>query len=85
MVCLFFYSSRFHYTERIFWILCLALTIFGSYSLVHQLLTNFDESSVSMVVESLQIDDITYFPSVGVCEIGHIREIYPELENIVRQ
>lgn len=38
-----------------------------------------------MVVEGLQIDDVTYFPSVGVCEIGHIKESYNALEGIVRK
>lgn len=79
------FPFRFHFTERLFWFLCLVLSIFGSYRLIHQSLTDFDESSISMVVENLQIGDVTYFPSVGVCEIGHIREVYTALEHIVRQ
>lgn len=72
-------------SERIFWFLCLLLSIFGSYYLIRQSLSDFDESSVSMVVESLQINELTYFPSVGVCEIGHMREVYSELEQVVRK
>lgn len=61
------------------------LSIFGSYSLIRQTLKDFDEGSVSLVVENLQRDDVTYFPSIGVCEIGHMREVYKELETIVQQ
>lgn len=74
---------RFHFTERIFWFLCLLLSIFGSYHLIRQSLIDFEESSNSMVVESLQRDDRTYFPSIGVCEIGHLKEVYTGLEQTV--
>lgn len=38
-----------------------------------------------MVVENLQVNDITYFPSIGVCEIGHMRGVYKELEAVVQK
>lgn len=57
--------------------------MYGSYSFIMQSLNNFDESRVNMVVESLQPQDITYFPSVGVCELGHTKEPYDHLDVIV--
>ncbi|XP_031631442.1 pickpocket protein 19-like [Contarinia nasturtii] len=38
-----------------------------------------------MVVESLQHSDVTYFPSIGVCEIGYVKEDYIELDREVRR
>lgn len=53
--------------------------------MIRQTLTDFDEGSISMVVENLQVNDITYFPSIGVCEIGHMRGVYKELEAVVQK
>lgn len=78
------FNCRFHYTERIFWSVCLIVSIYGAYSLIHQSLIDFDESSVSLVVETLLPNDITYFPSVGLCEIGFVKETYAELETEVK-
>lgn len=78
-------DGRFHYTERVFWLLCLILSTYGSYYLIRQSLDDFEEGSISMTVESLQPRDVTYFPSVGVCEIGHTKELYNDLEGIVQR
>lgn len=77
---------RFHLTERIFWFLCLLLSIFGSYYLILQTLQDFDGSSVNTVVESLQAKDLIHFPSVGVCEIGIINDMpYSKLERALKE
>lgn len=60
------------------------LSMFGSYTLIRQTLNDFDEGCISLVVENLQKNDITYFPSIGVCEIGHLKEVYKELEMVVQ-
>lgn len=80
-----FFASRFHYTERIFWLSCIAFSSYGSYYLIRESLRDFDESSISMVTESLQPDDRTNFPSIGICEIGHTKELYDDLEHIVNR
>lgn len=74
---------RFHFSERLFWLLWILLSSYGSYYLIRQSLQDFDESSISMVIESLQLDDETYFPSIGICEMGHTKEVYDNLEHIV--
>lgn len=81
----FFFSFRFHYTERIFWLSCIVFSSYGSYYLIREALHDFDESSISMVTESLQPNDRTYFPSVGICEIGHTKEQYEKLEQLVKR
>lgn len=80
------FVPRFHLTERIFWFLCLLLSIFGSYYLILQTLQDFDGSSVNTVVESLHAKDLIHFPSVGVCEIGIINEMpYSKLEQALKE
>lgn len=45
----------------------------------------YDISSVSMVVESLRPLDQTEFVSVGLCEMGHTKQAYDELDDIMKE
>lgn len=73
-------DGRYHYTERIFWLLCLLFSTVGSYHFIMDTLETFESDSISMVVESLQPEDTTSFPSLAVCEMGNIKDEYPYLE-----
>lgn len=76
-------DSRYHFTERIFWLFCFILSSFGAYHLIIDAIDDLDEASVSMVMESLPPRDPTMFPSLAVCEMGHIKQEYPRLEELV--
>jgi acid-sensing ion channel, other len=43
----------------------------------------YASNSISMVVENVNPQDVTYFPSVGICEMGYSKEMYPRLEEII--
>lgn len=73
-------DARYHYSERIFWLLCLLFSTMGSYHFIMDTLTTFESDSISMVMETLQPGDTTSFPSLAVCEMGSIKEEYPFLE-----
>lgn len=74
-------DSRYHYTERGFWMACLLFSAFGSYHFIMDTIGTFEEDNVSVVVESLQSIDRTPFPSLAVCEMGFIKEEYTYLED----
>lgn len=43
------------------------------------------EDSVSMVLENIPPLDPTIFPSLAVCEMGHIKQEYIRLEEVVEK
>lgn len=65
--------------------MCIVLSTYGSYALIYQSMVDFDESSISMVVESVPLGTVVDFPSVGVCEVGNMKEIYSGLEETVEK
>lgn len=65
--------------------MCIVLSTYGSYALIHQSMADFNESSISMVVEPVPAETVVDFPSVGVCEIGHLKEPYPGIEEAVNR
>lgn len=75
--------SRYHYTERIFWLSCFIISSIGAYHLIEDSIQDLEEASVSMVMENLPPRQPTMFPSLAVCEMGHIKQEYPRLEEVV--
>lgn len=65
--------------------MCIVLSTYGSYALIYQSMVDFDESSISMVVEPVPIGILIDFPSIGVCEVGHMKEVYSGLEETVEK
>lgn len=63
-------DSRFHYTERLFWVFCIILSLIASYFLIDQTMIDYKENSVSLTIENFKVHDVSYFPSIGVCETG---------------
>lgn len=73
-------DARYHYTERLFWLGCLLFSMAGSYHFIMDTMESFEADTISMVVESLQPNDRTAFPSIAVCEMGNIKDEYPFLD-----
>lgn len=76
-------DSRYHYTERLFWLACVILSWIGSAFLILNYMNTYINNSVSMVVKSISPTDILTFPSVGVCEMGYTKEEYHELDELI--
>ena len=81
-ICIFY---RYHLSEKIFWLICLTLSAFGSYYLIEDYRSSFEGNAISMVVETIRPQETTNFPSIGVCELGFPRKEYHELEEIVER
>ncbi|XP_058450698.1 sodium channel protein Nach [Malaya genurostris] len=78
-------NSKYHYTERLFWLGCVLLSWTGSYYLISNYMENFHKNTVSMVIENMPARSVVHFPSVGICEVGYTKETYQKLENMVEQ
>lgn len=76
-------DSRYHYTERLFWLCCVILSWIGSAFLIVNYINTYINNSVSMGVVSLRPTDTISFPSTGVCEMGYTKEEYHELEQLI--
>lgn len=76
-------DSRYHVTERLFWLVCVILSCFGSTYLILTYIDSYFNNSVSMGVVSLRPTDIIAFPSAGVCEMGYTKEEYKEMESVI--
>jgi amiloride-sensitive sodium channel len=76
-------DKKYHFTERIFWLICVISSLVGSYVLIATYIETFAQNSISMVIENLHPMSTTNFPSLGVCEMGYTKEIYSALEDII--
>lgn len=56
----------------------------GSYYLIATSLESFAQNSVSMLIENVRTQDVTSFPSIGICEMGYAKQQYEALEKIIR-
>lgn len=65
--------------------MCVITSCYGSYYFICEALKDFHQNSVSMVVDSLRPQELTHFPSVGVCEMGNTKQLYNNLEGIVER
>lgn len=61
------------------------LAIWGSQYLIMDAIEEYQFNSVSMVVESLRPYDQTEFVSVALCEMGHTKQSYKNLDDIMKQ
>lgn len=61
------------------------LAILGSHHLILDAIEEYEINSVSMVVESLRPSDQTEFVSVALCEMGHTKQSYKNLDEIMKQ
>lgn len=78
-------AGRYHITERIFWLVFFVLAILGSHHLIVDAIQEYEINSVSMVVESLRPSDQTDFVSVALCEMGHTKQSYSDLDDIMKE
>ncbi|XP_050532302.1 uncharacterized protein LOC126900543 isoform X2 [Daktulosphaira vitifoliae] len=60
-------TSR-HWTERVFWFVCCALSWYGSYSLMMNSWEAFQTNAISFVVETTALEFQTSFPAISICE-----------------
>lgn len=78
-------DHRYHFTERVFWFICVVLSWIGSFHLILTFMDSFNNNSVSVGVVSLRPLDVVSFPSVGICEMGYTKEEYKQLEVIINE
>jgi acid-sensing ion channel, other len=76
-------NKKYHFTERLFWLFCFLASVSGSYYLISNFMATYRTNAISMVVETVNPQDVNYFPSVGICEMGYSKEIYSRLEDII--
>lgn len=72
-------------TERLFWLVLFVLAIIGSHHLILDAIEEHHVNSVSMVVENLRPLDRTDFVSVALCEMGHTKQAYTNLDKIMKE
>lgn len=77
-------ERRYHFSERIFWFLCVILSWIGSTHLILLFIDDYIYNSVSMGVVSIGPKDTVDFPSIGICESGYMDEINPKLDTFIR-
>ncbi|KAI8044960.1 degenerin del-1 [Drosophila gunungcola] len=76
-------NSRLHYTERVFWLLCVVISSLGCYILIVDYQRDFPSRAVSIVYESLPPFSTWKFPSVSVCECIHKYILVKKLEQYI--
>ncbi|EDV53552.2 sodium channel protein Nach [Drosophila erecta] len=70
-------NSRLHFTERIFWLICVFMSSLGCYQLIMEYQRSFPTRAVSIVYESLPPFSKWKFPAVSVCELAYRGNVYP--------
>ncbi|XP_055386262.1 sodium channel protein Nach [Condylostylus longicornis] len=68
--------------EKIFWVVCIVMSWYGSGLLIMTSLVAFENNAISFVVETSYRDWETNFPAIVVCEsknMDHIQEIAEQL------
>lgn len=64
-----------HWTEKLFWLICVILSWGASGFLIAASWDNFQHNAISFVVETNYLDWDTHFPTVAVCEYDNQRKI----------
>lgn len=64
-----------HWTERVFWLVCVCLSWFASGLLIHASWNDFQTNAISFVVETSYLEWDTHFPSISVCETDNQKRI----------
>ncbi|KAH8294396.1 hypothetical protein KR054_012220 [Drosophila jambulina] len=73
-------NSRLHFTERIFWLLCVVLSAMGCYYLIYDYQRSFPTRAASIVYESLPPFSKWKFPTISMCEVVYKYELTKEVE-----
>ncbi|XP_017007674.3 pickpocket protein 19-like [Drosophila takahashii] len=76
-------NSRLHFSERIFWLICVIVSTLGCYNLIRAYQQSFPTRAVSIVYESLPPFSKWRFPSVSVCEVAHKGKLFHTMEDYV--
>jgi len=58
-----------HFTERIFWMICIIISIMGVSHLISEYQQDFSTRAVSVVYESISPFAPVQYPSISVCQI----------------
>ncbi|XP_054745844.1 pickpocket protein 19 [Anastrepha obliqua] len=77
-------NNKLHISERVFWLLCVILSAYGSYTLISTFQRDLELFAVSIVYESLSPYDKYYFPSVAVCETMEKDGTTPPVEEYIK-
>ncbi|XP_065722952.1 pickpocket protein 19 [Drosophila suzukii] len=77
-------NSRLHFTERIFWLICVIVSSLGCYHLIIEYQRSFPSRAVSIVYESLPPFSKWQFPSVSVCEVAHKGKLFHTMEEFIK-
>ncbi|XP_032292714.1 uncharacterized protein ppk15 isoform X2 [Drosophila virilis] len=77
-------NHNLHFTERIFWLLCIIASTIGVYNLISQYQRDFTSRAVSIVHESLSPFSMLKFPSISVCEVRYNTDFSKDVEDYIR-
>nr|XP_017007673.2 pickpocket protein 28-like [Drosophila takahashii] len=76
-------NSRLHFSERIFWMICVIVSTLGCYHLIMAYQRIFPSRAVSIVYESQPPFSKWRFPSISVCEVAHKAKLFQTMEQYV--
>lgn len=72
-----------HFTERLFWFICVVLSAWGCYHLIDEYENDFESRAVSIVYESIHPFARVQFPTISVCDLYNKYELGPDIEDYV--
>ncbi|XP_050078520.1 pickpocket protein 19-like [Anopheles maculipalpis] len=77
-------NRRYHWMERLFWIVCSLIAWIFAVQLILAYMDLFRKDTISIAVENIDTrTDPIVFPTVGVCEMGYVKQSYPRLESFI--
>uniref|UniRef100_A0A182K920 Sodium channel protein Nach n=1 Tax=Anopheles christyi TaxID=43041 RepID=A0A182K920_9DIPT len=82
----YIFNRRYHVTERLFWFGCSLIAWIVAVQLIRSYMELFRKDTVSIAVENIDTRaEPIVFPAVGVCEMGYVKEVYPELQSYLQR
>uniref|UniRef100_A0A1B0BEX6 Uncharacterized protein n=1 Tax=Glossina palpalis gambiensis TaxID=67801 RepID=A0A1B0BEX6_9MUSC len=76
-------NENLHFTERLFWLICVVLSAWGCYHLIDEYENDFESRAVSIVYESIHPFARVKFPTISVCDLYNKYELGPDIEEYV--
>lgn len=73
----------YHPCCRLFWLVCVLLSWYGSLYLIRQSWTTFQNNPINFGVETTYLEWNTQFPSVVVCEVLNVNIVAAHTEKQV--
>nr|CAI5836578.1 unnamed protein product [Callosobruchus analis] len=61
-------NEKLHWTERIFWLITIAICAGGTYHVIAHAIEDYNEEKAVFRVDTNYLDWTTLFPSVVICE-----------------